>query len=125
MNLAFTSLHSRNRCEPSDDLTTLDRRLDDRIERSGGEFDLIADEGFRSFLAGLSRDQRAAIVLRYQFDWSIGEVAWQLGRTPDAVSQLLWRALDRLRKDASVESRASRPRDADHVAGAAIAAPPD
>jgi RNA polymerase sigma-70 factor (ECF subfamily) len=73
---------------------------DDELETLCGRSaptDLIADEDFRASLRLLSKDQRAVVVLRFQFDWSIAEIAGQLGSTPAAITQLQRRALDRLR----------------------------
>jgi RNA polymerase sigma-70 factor (ECF subfamily) len=73
---------------------------DDALEALHGQrapTDLIASEEFRSSLRLLSREQRAVIVLRYQFDWSLAEIADQLGSTRNAVAKLQRRALDRLR----------------------------
>lgn len=72
--------------------------------------DLVADEAFQACLRLLSKDQRAVIVLRFQFDWSIAEVADQLGSTCDAVTKLQRRALDRLRA-ARTPHRDTRPSD--------------
>jgi RNA polymerase sigma-70 factor (ECF subfamily) len=68
--------------------------------------DLIADDSFRASLRLLSKEQRAVIVLRFQFDWSIAEIADQLGSTTDAIAQLQRRALRRLRAGRSTRREA-------------------
>lgn len=59
--------------------------------------DFLADEGFRLLLAPLSAEQRAVVVLRYQFGWPFAEIAATFERSVDAVGQLHKRALRRLR----------------------------
>ncbi len=45
----------------------------------------------------LPHDQQRALVLRYWHDWSLADIADDLGRTPSAVAGLLHRGLRKLR----------------------------
>ena len=48
-------------------------------------------------LEQLTDDQRAAVLLKHFHDWTVAEIAGQLGRTEDAVAGLLRRGLKKLR----------------------------
>jgi RNA polymerase sigma-70 factor (sigma-E family) len=61
-------------------------------------------DGLRRALAGLSRRQRAVVVLRYVEDRSVADTADLLGCTEGTVKTLAFRALATLRADATVRS---------------------
>lgn len=70
-------------------------------DRSGGattDAPAAFDEIATARLAELPDDQRAALVLRYVDDWSIGEVARHLGRSEAATESLLARARAAMRR---------------------------
>jgi RNA polymerase sigma-70 factor (sigma-E family) len=76
-------------------------------ERAGAE-DVAADsagrDGLRRALAGLTRRQRAVIVLRYVEDRSVAETAELLGCSAGTVKTVAFRALNALRADVTVRS---------------------
>jgi len=68
-------------------------------QTSPGERLVRKESSFRllSAIEELSADEKDAIVLHYFHDWRIAEVADHLGRTAEAASGLLYRALKKLR----------------------------
>ena len=70
--------------------------------------DVAADsarrDGLRRALAGLTRRQRAVIVLRYVEDRTVADTAELLGCSEGTVKTLAFRALATLRRDAAVRS---------------------
>lgn len=69
-------------------------------QTSPGERLVRKESSFRllSAIEELSADEKDAIVLHYFHDWRIAEVADHLGRTAEAASGLLYRALKKLRE---------------------------
>ena len=57
-----------------------------------GALDRVSDDELLALLECLPTVQRQALVLRYMLDFTTSEVASVLGRTPDAVRQLEYRA---------------------------------
>lgn len=53
----------------------------------------------RQAVAALPEPQRRCLVLRFYLGYELSEVADELGRTPQAVAALTYRALERLRAD--------------------------
>lgn len=66
--------------------------------------DSASRDGLRRALAGLSRRQRAVIVLRYVEDRSVADTAELLGCSEGTVKTLAFRGLAALRADPSVRS---------------------
>ncbi len=62
---------------------------------------VVAADALRRALAGLSRRERAVIVLRYFEDLPVAQIADLLGCPPGTVSSLVSRGLAQLRLDAS------------------------
>ncbi len=75
----------------------------DEIEKRGRLFRLVA---------GLPRDQRAVIEMRFAAGKSIAEIARELGRTVGAVKQLQFRAIRALRD--TWESRSKKKASSKH-----------
>ena len=67
------------------------------LASSDSSSELEADDGFESFLQGLSGLEREVLRLRYVFDLDFGEIARRLGKEPNAVHQVHFRALTKLR----------------------------
>ena len=67
-------------------------------DSSGG---LDADEGFESFLAGLTELEQQVLRLRYVDDLDFGEIAARLDKEPNAVHQIHHRAMTKLRREAA------------------------
>lgn len=63
--------------------------------------ELIADQGFEAFVAGLTELEEQVIRLRYNDDLDFGEIAVILGKEPNAVHQTHHRALEKLRRAAA------------------------
>ncbi len=68
-------------------------------------------------LSGFSHEQREVILLARVEGLPMKEVAARLGRSPDAVRQLLWRALQKLRSSFGETESLSLPKDRRAVAG--------
>jgi DNA-directed RNA polymerase specialized sigma24 family protein len=66
--------------------------------------DSVRRETLRRALAGLTRRQRAVLVLRYVEDRSVADTAGLLECSEGTVKTLAFRALTTLRADASVRS---------------------
>ncbi len=80
------------------DAEKIARRLD--VEHSPMEFaglEMTGDEELLRLIQGLPLGQRQVIVLRYAMDFDVHEIAEILGRSPNAVSQILQRAFANLR----------------------------
>ena len=60
--------------------------------------ELMADQGFEDLVVGLTELERQVIRLRYNDDLDFGEIAEQLGKEPNAVHQIHYRALEKLRE---------------------------
>jgi RNA polymerase sigma factor (sigma-70 family) len=60
-----------------------------------------ADAGFEALLEGLTELEQDVLRLRYDEDLDFGEIARRLGKEPNAVHQIHFRALAKLRKDAA------------------------
>ena len=63
--------------------------------------ELEPDAGFEAFLAGLTELEQDVLRLRYLDDLDFQEIARRLGKEPNAVHQLHFRALAKLRKRAA------------------------
>ena len=88
--------------------------LQDRLEKSSAQLhrQLVADqtspsmtlmkqersEQLATALLKLLEDERSAVVLKHYHNWSVADIAEQLGRTQDAVAGLLRRGLMKLRE---------------------------
>lgn len=82
--------------------------------------DLRREERFdrlQRILAGFSSEQREVILLARVEGLPMKEVAVRLGRSPDAVRQILWRALQKLRSSFGETESLSLPKDRRIVAG--------
>lgn len=78
--------------------------LDRWLERASSESDepLRADVGFEALLEGLSELEQSVIRLHYgDDDLDFQEIARRLDKTPNAVHQIHYRALEKLRRDAA------------------------
>ena len=83
---------------------TVEEDLERWLERASTESDapLAADAGFEALLEGLSELEQSVIRLHYgDDDLGFGEIARRLERTPNAVHQIHYRALEKLRRDAA------------------------
>lgn len=72
---------------------------------------LVQQERSEKLAAALRRllaDERAAVALRYFHNWSVSEIAQDLGRTQEGVAGLLRRGLKKLRTHFKDEISASR-----------------
>jgi RNA polymerase sigma factor (sigma-70 family) len=80
-----------------------DEELDEWLRRASAESDepLEADDGFRALLDGLTQLEQTVLRLRYDEDLDFGEIARRLGREPNAVHQIHFRALTKLRRSAA------------------------
>lgn len=80
------------------DAETIARRLDVEVEPiEADELRATGDEELLRLIQGLPLGQRQVIVLRYAMDFDVAEIAEILGRSPNAVSQILQRAFANLR----------------------------
>jgi RNA polymerase sigma factor (sigma-70 family) len=61
--------------------------------------ELMADQGFEQMLSGLTELEQEVVRLHYQDDIDLGEIAVRLGKKPNAVHQIHFRALAKLRKE--------------------------
>ena len=61
--------------------------------------ELMAGQGFEAMFAGLTDLEQQVIRLRYDDDIDLGEIAVRLGKEPNAVHQIHFRALAKLRKE--------------------------
>ena len=61
--------------------------------------ELMAGQGFDAMLAGLTELEQQVIRLAYDDDLGFGEIAERLGKEPNAVHQVHFRALAKLRKE--------------------------
>lgn len=89
--LAERRRYQRRRTEPVGDLTGLDRAAPDRTEALGHRDQLAG------MLLGLSRQQRAALVMRFYLDLTDDEVAVELGCSSATVRSHVSRGLAALR----------------------------
>ncbi len=94
--------------------------LHDKLEKSSAllHHHLVADQTSPSMklmkqerteqladaLLNLLEDERTAVVLKHFHNWSVAEIAQQLGRTQDAVAGLLRRGLKKLREQLREEA---------------------
>ncbi len=76
----------------------------DRASTDDVAADAVRRDGLRRALAGLTRRQRAVIILRYVEDRSVADTAALLACSQGTVKTLAFRALTALRADASVRS---------------------
>jgi len=76
-----------------------DEELDEWLRRASADSDepLEGDDGFRALLDGLTELEQAVLRLRYDEDLDFGEIARRLGKEPNAVHQIHFRALRKLR----------------------------
>jgi len=63
--------------------------------------ELLAGQGFEALLEGLTELERQVVTLRYNDDLDFGEIAERLGKEPNAVHQIHYRALAKLRRSAA------------------------
>ena len=61
--------------------------------------ELLADQGFEALLQHLTELEQEVVRLRYGDDLDFGEIAERLGKEPNAVHQIHFRALAKLRRD--------------------------
>lgn len=97
------------------DCRNVDRELGShsQVASSSSAFDLAADQTSPSgqiqsdeeraeilrVIAFLTEEQRHAMVLRYWHDRSLAEIAQEMGKSPDAVAGLLYRAMKVMRSE--------------------------
>lgn len=76
-----------------------DAPLDEATDGQGADTTLTVDDAdaFQALLAPLTALEREVVVLRYLHDLDIAEIAARTDRTRNAVDQILFRALGRLR----------------------------
>lgn len=77
-----------------------DADLDDWLDRAASESatPIEVDDGFEALLEGLTELEQEVIRLRYDDDRDFGEIARRLGKEPNAVHQIHFRALSKLRR---------------------------
>jgi RNA polymerase sigma factor (sigma-70 family) len=68
---------------------------------SDSEAPIDTEAGFESWLEGLTELEQTVLRMRYDEDLDFGEIARRLDREPNAVHQIHFRALAKLRKDAA------------------------
>jgi RNA polymerase sigma factor (sigma-70 family) len=61
--------------------------------------ELMAGQGFEAMLAGLTELEQRVVRLHYDDDINFGEIAVRLGKEPNAVHQIHFRAMAKLRKE--------------------------
>jgi RNA polymerase sigma factor (sigma-70 family) len=65
------------------------------------ETELEGDAGFEALLAGLSELEQEVVRLHYGDDMDFQEIGARLGKKPNAIHQIHYRALAKLRRDAA------------------------
>jgi RNA polymerase sigma factor (sigma-70 family) len=60
--------------------------------------ELMADQGFEAMLDGLTDLERQVVTWHYNDDLDFGEIAGRLGKEPNAIHQIHFRALAKLRR---------------------------
>ena len=88
-NEAITRMRKLRRVEVEDP-EEIGRRCTETVPPSA--LARVSDDELLAMLECLPTVQRQALVLRYMLDFTISEVATVLGRTPDAIRQLEYRA---------------------------------
>ena len=68
---------------------------------TGSATELESDDGFDALLVGLTELEADVLRLRYVDDLDFGEIAGRLGKEPNAVHQIHFRALEKLRREAA------------------------
>ena len=60
----------------------------------------LREAGFEAWLVGLTELEANVIRMRYEEGLELSEIAVRLGKTPNAVHQIHFRALEKLRREA-------------------------
>jgi RNA polymerase sigma factor (sigma-70 family) len=67
---------------------------------AGEEPGIVEEAGFEAWLVGLTELEANVIRMRYEEGLELSEIAVRLGKTPNAVHQIHFRALEKLRREA-------------------------